>query len=109
MSIRFFTLLYYGLKNRIDKIYRFLLAKTITIKVYYVTPLALCSDRVKFACNTEAKRVGEECIKKKKRGEIRGDSRVDSNEQNTFLYYCLWALSTFSIYLLFLWLISGRT
>ena len=43
----------------------------------------LCSDRVMFACNTGAKGVGEECIKKKKRGEIRGDSRVDSNELNT--------------------------
>ena len=37
---------------------------------------------VKFACNTGAKGVGEECIKKKKRGEIRGDSRVDNVELN---------------------------
>lgn len=69
--IRFFTtILSFGtlVKNRTGKIYRFLLSKTGIIRLYYVTPLALCSDRVKFSGNTEAKRTCEGNERKKQEG-----------------------------------------
>lgn len=65
--------------------FAFLFITTNTIKKFFISFLVnqrerilqdnkkisaglLCSDRVKFSYNTEAKGVGEECIKKKKTG-----------------------------------------
>ena len=50
--------------------------------LYYSVGL-LCSDRVMFACNTGAKGACEECIKKKKRGEIRGEAELVGSKLNT--------------------------
>lgn len=55
-------------KNLIGKIYHSFSLKLSLIRVYYVTPLALCSDRVKFSSNTEAQRGSEETGERKKTG-----------------------------------------